>query len=500
MKQLESTVPKPRALLALKNQSWSAGGAISELVDNSFGAGRGNADAAHVTWNKKKRTLEIIDDGQGMDHAAELFQLGQTVGLTPGDIGYYGSGGTMALLWLADRAEVWTMRNGRVSGADVVWSDIIEADEYPDIDVSWQDATKKNTPRQLLSAGGGTMIRMHVPSKRRIWESNIKRDLARNYGGPAYRHGKRLTWTTIGKRGKEETIALTEREELGDGVDLSVSIEVDGDTLGADGRAAIVEDTPISESKIAVCFGPRAILFTKECYRSPDGEESYDGIGVKGYVDLGEGWQPYLSTTKTDIDDDRAWSALMSSLFQQLRPLLERRRRERFDMLFEDIQLDLETLLKPSRSHVEGPELSVSSAGSDKGKGPTKDSGSTETKRSDRPGVLGLQLIGATDEEIGGELCQAVVVGGRSIDVYVNQDHERVQHYLEARPPNKDALYLVVVTGIAKAIVVQAPGMFSEMFKSTVADELHRRREEGLDNCLGYLIRLLMDRVKEGVA
>ena len=35
------TTPSPKLIRALRNQRWSVPGAISELVDNGFGSGRG---------------------------------------------------------------------------------------------------------------------------------------------------------------------------------------------------------------------------------------------------------------------------------------------------------------------------------------------------------------------------------------------------------------------------------------------------------------------------
>ena len=96
------TTPKPYFLQAMRNQSWTMTGALAELVDNSFGPGRGNANTCEIVYDPTKRLLIIQDDGVGMPSIGRLFQLGNTIGRAPGDIGLYGSGGTMAILWLAD--------------------------------------------------------------------------------------------------------------------------------------------------------------------------------------------------------------------------------------------------------------------------------------------------------------------------------------------------------------------------------------------------------------
>src|SRR5262245_29785536 len=91
------TTPKPAFLLAMQNQKWSVSGALAELVDNSFGSGRGNADYCAIIHRQRQRVIEVLDNGQGMEYLGRIFQLGNTIGRAPGDIGRYGSGGTMAL-------------------------------------------------------------------------------------------------------------------------------------------------------------------------------------------------------------------------------------------------------------------------------------------------------------------------------------------------------------------------------------------------------------------
>ena len=123
--------PKPAFLLALRNQDWTAAGALSELVDNSFGPGRGNANFVQITYDITHRTLVVRDDGEGMQAIGRLFQLGNTIGRMVGDIGVYGSGGTYALLWLADKVELVTMRDGLVSGDTVDWPRCIKDNVFP---------------------------------------------------------------------------------------------------------------------------------------------------------------------------------------------------------------------------------------------------------------------------------------------------------------------------------------------------------------------------------
>lgn len=90
-----SIAPKPMFLLSIANKTWDVKGAVSELVDNSFGAQRGAARHVEITYDIVKRVLTVFDDGQGMDDIVKAFRLGDSAGLGPDDIGRYGCGGTM---------------------------------------------------------------------------------------------------------------------------------------------------------------------------------------------------------------------------------------------------------------------------------------------------------------------------------------------------------------------------------------------------------------------
>ena len=126
-----------------------------------------------------------------MESIGRLFQLGNTIGRCPGDIGLYGSGGTMAILWLASVVDVWSLKNGFVSHDSVDWLEQINRDTYPEISEDWETATPANTPARLLGLGHGTMIRIKLSRERTLIPSNIRRDLFKTYA-PALRIGKKL--------------------------------------------------------------------------------------------------------------------------------------------------------------------------------------------------------------------------------------------------------------------------------------------------------------------
>jgi hypothetical protein len=73
--------------------------------------------------------------------------------------------------------------------------------------------------------------------------------------------------------------------------------------------------------------------------------DAQQSIGVSGWLDLGEGWQPYLSTTKDAIDDAPLYGALMDHVFKSIKPLLQAAERKSFSVRFDDLAIGLEQAL-----------------------------------------------------------------------------------------------------------------------------------------------------------
>ena len=339
------TTPKPAFLLAMRNQRWTVQGALSELVDNGFGPGRGNASRVEIIHDTTNRVITVLDDGQGMESIGRLFQLGNTIGRCPGDIGLYGSGGTMAILWLASVVDVWSLKSGVVSHDSVDWLEQINRDTYPEISEDWKTATPANTPAPLLTLGHGTMIRIKLSRERTLIPSNIRRDLFKTYA-PALRIGKKLVWATATKGKTQEEIFLADPLIMPDDparlINFDLTLEVRDEHLTVFGSIGMIDDLPLSQSLVSVGYGARVITKTRDCYSSPDGSLKFDGTGIAGWIQLGDGWQPYLSTTKDAVNDQPVWDALMGHIFTQIRPLLEKVQENVFDLTFSDIAVNLE--------------------------------------------------------------------------------------------------------------------------------------------------------------
>jgi hypothetical protein len=183
MTKLFNRTPKPAMLRSVQNERWNVSGALAELLDNSFGPGRGNATAVTIFHDLTARTLTVLDNGRGMDAIGRLFQHGNSIGHSIGDIGEYGAGGTKALLWLAARVSIWTLREQMVQHDNVIWKNWFNLDSFDDANVSndWHRANILNTPPELLAIGHGTLIRMHLLPTRSLRVNKIVRDLARFY-------------------------------------------------------------------------------------------------------------------------------------------------------------------------------------------------------------------------------------------------------------------------------------------------------------------------------
>jgi hypothetical protein len=61
----------------------------------------------------------------------------------------------MALLWLASRVSIWTLREQMVQHDRVIWKNWFNLDSFDDANVSddWRRANSANTPPELLGRG-----------------------------------------------------------------------------------------------------------------------------------------------------------------------------------------------------------------------------------------------------------------------------------------------------------------------------------------------------------
>lgn len=494
------TAPKPAFLRALQNQSWTMSGALSELVDNSFGVGRGNAERVIITNDQKNRWLRVLDNGAGMDNLGRLFQLGNTIGRVAGDIGLYGSGGTMALLWLADRVDIWSLRDGKVTHDSVDWKECIESGEYPRINGEWEPANESNTPHDLLEQEHGTAIHLYLQRERVLTPNRanlVSRDLEETYA-PGLRSGKEIIWKTEGRNGGYRALCdpmptLKKYKNISGTITLP-----NGDALPFEGLAGVIEDLPHSKSAVSIGYGARVIATTRDCFSSPDDEERFAGTGVCGFIDLGEGWQSYLSTTKNGVNDDNVWRALMDHIFGQIRPLLKSRDEARQILLLADLQISLQAMFS-GRSDLEvtirKPAVPDIDSGTGSGEEHHKRKPSHPNEDAERdaktPALTGIEIAQQTDAQMDRCLCR-IERRQTSLIAYVNMEHPDVAESMKSRPANTRALSFLITGQIAE-LMAKDDQLRREVFPKNVNEEIDNIRGDGASS---YIMRLLIDRVR----
>lgn len=107
-------------------------------------------------------------------------------------------GGSEALLWLADKVMVCTVRDGSSSGATVNWSACIKREEFPTIDTSWRKVSAAYVPAELIAPGSGTYIRIHLHRGHRLPNDGAQRSALRSpisrLFAPGLRAGRRIVW------------------------------------------------------------------------------------------------------------------------------------------------------------------------------------------------------------------------------------------------------------------------------------------------------------------
>lgn len=499
------TTPTPLILPSMKAQRWTVSGALAELVDNSFGPGRGDASITHITYDTKAKVISVLDNGRGMSAIGRLFQLGSAPVRAPGDIGNYGYGGSFAVLWLARKVEVFTLAKGQVQYDTVDWDKVIASKTFPLLSNSWEPATVTNTPAELLDTEHGTLIRLHLARERSVVTSNVQRDLAATYA-PAARLGRQLIWATIGKNGETRNLGdAVVAFPAGASIPFSLTVELDNfELLPVTGEIGVVDGLSYERSQIAIGFGPRVILKTKDCFVSPDGERRYSGAGVTGWLDLGEGWQPYLNTTKDGINNDQIWSSLMGYVFEKIEPLLKRVEDEKFEIEFESLAMTLEQQLgglarvkvlgKSERR--EGEDIGQGRQGTDAtGNGsshPKSAPTGTPGEDVEAPKATSRVLIvPQTDAEMEGLLVTAESVSD-GVQVAVNKEHPVMMTALISRPVNRQMLNVAMTREMA-ALISHDESLLQRLFTRPRQEEL---KEFSEDKKQRLIHRLLLDDVK----
>lgn len=451
----------------LASDDWDVRGAISELVDNSLGEGRGNASRVDIRWDQKTRELTVLDNGQGMKDVGDLFQLGKGVGRHPKDIGKYGMGGTMAIVWLGVEVDVWTKRGNQMSSAHVAWGQL---KDWRIPQQGWQRASLANTPSELLAETQGTLIRLLVPRSKKFHADTVQRELAKRYA-PGLRAGRRIRWTTVTTRGDERVDELAAPRGLPQPIHIDLVVVVGTADLPVQGSIGLDPDLSPEDSRVDIGFGARVVRGTKDCYSSPDGEQSYSGVGVAGYIDLGEGWQDFLTSTKTDFKDIRVYDALMAALFERLEPLLKESERRGETLQLETIALRLAVSLEgafeidvAAAPRAPEPQYRWTRTGEGVPVPPIEVKREPVTGAEEGEGAARKVRASTTvwvDFDAGGSrlkgLLYDVDIRDDGIWVYLDKDHPSVKEARQRRSPVQEMLLQHLVVSAVSAALVDSP-------------------------------------------
>jgi hypothetical protein len=495
--QATQTIPTPRILLGVRSKKWTVAEAIAELIDNSFGEGRGYARNVDVKIDRRRRVITLMDDGVGTEDISALFTLGKGAREGGDDIGRYGMGGSEALLWLADKVTVCTLRDGRSSGATVNWTTQISKEEFPTVDTSWRKPSAAYVPVELMAIGHGTHIRIHLHRGHRLPNDGSHRSALRSpisrLFAPGLRTGRHIIWNN------EELQPYA--PGLGaDALTFPVTVQTEeGLALTAHVIAGPC-DVSLENSKLAVTYSYRVVEETR------DGFGTYQGGGVAGSITLGEEWRRYLTTTKDGFADENLRNELMAAVASGLEPMLEQLRKQRASSMFAQIAVKLEaTLGGLFKVDVEGrdepsePDERVSEpqeASSDDETRDPEDTKQWDEGRHNEQGATEIQIEHGSDAELDGRLVAVSVFPGKPIVATVNAEHPHVITALEKQPVNRMLLVSFIVGELSKELV-KAPLLLmrTRLYTRGQYDELVASvGSEGID-LLPYVNRRLLDRV-----
>jgi len=480
--------PKPRMLLGVQSQRWTVSGALAELLDNAFGPGRGNATTVKITFDPIGRTMSVTDDGRGMEYIGRLFQLGNTIGRTAGDIGHFGSGGTQAIIWLAEWVSVATERKGKIMADRIRWPEIFELEDFRDVAVSneWKEGGFAQYSEFLC----GTAIHLKLLKTRKVNVGNVIRDLSRLFA-PGLRGGKKI----IFQQG-DDAQYLSDPFEIKASpeniIRFNVVVVYEEKHLPVHGVISFDDSTSHADSVVRVGLSYREIMRTRDCFKSE--KESFAGVGVSGWLDLGDGWQEYLTTTKDGFDNQPIYEALMTHVFEKIRELLLRADQRTVDFELDNIAVGLQVALQKTMQM----KVTVTR---DRGTGPSGDEevderGDEYKKRVRNPSTekhdatAHIRLIPQLDGQMMGALARS---GSDPQGIYVdiNQDHTYVCEAMRQRPVNSAALNLMIITEIATLLTTDS-SLLKMAFRKSLIEELDRR--DGAEKTR-MLVRHLIDGV-----
>lgn len=488
-------IPTARILNAIRQRDWTIWGALFELVDNSFGEQRGNADHVWIFWNahKKNRNLIVLDNGRGMQDIADLFVLGKGTAAAVGDIGFYGVGGSEAGLWLSDIERVETLRDGQVARVEVNWEKCIKQEQYPDIDNRWRKATRHTCSEQLLKLGHGTAITLLIRDNfRKILPENLQTHLSRTFAA-GLRQGRQIDWVQIDEAtGVATTTPLVPWApgKLEDVIEGTITVRKN---LTARVQAGRVDHLSIQNSKLSINYIYRQIKETTEGFGQPI-------QGACGSVDLSSGWLEHLTTTKDNFREESRdlEFELMEKTAALLQPLVEKLEQNKLEKVFNNVKFNLETRLNTGIATIRRAQRE-SAGGYGPGPNPTpRQRGPLPPKPDvpvpgdDEPACAVVQIRKATDLDMDGKLCEVILTHNAAL-AKVNKDHKLIKQALKSEPVNQLLLESHLINALSVAIVKENALVTFGLFSEADANALLEKFNGNAFDVVLYAIRRLTD-------
>jgi hypothetical protein len=333
-----SIVPKTHLIKAIRSRSGATlNGALHEFCDNSIG--HGIAATIYITIDRDQ--IVVRDDGKGADNVVRLFTLGDASDYgNLSNIGQYGVGATDSAIFLGDRLDVITVRDGRVQRAAADWRQVDESEVWA-IDKTDERFSPSDLSSDFPLAQG---TKVSISKLNRRWAAQSSAKLAEHLGlifMPALRAGTRIHVTHMDRAGIKfnEWLEPFTPPALHEKTPISGSIETGRGTIAWSGRAGLSPELTSKQNAVLVIFGPRVIERTQDPFQGAAAPTLYAEVELRWE----DGAKHLLSDKKDRIVKHR--DELMQSIHDALADLIERAREEGAHLALSAITIPLQTKL-----------------------------------------------------------------------------------------------------------------------------------------------------------
>lgn len=473
MTTTEQLAPLPHQILSIRNTPWTVWEALEEVIDNSFGPGKGNADNVWIVFTED--SIIVADDGVGFDDINRAFQIGSsnTYGHAT-DIGLYGVGLTHAAIWLADELTVKSVHNGTLHSHTVNWEDCWQNSVWP---TRYEGDGKDGASPlpNILNGRVRTLIAFNGLRKERLQLETMMEHFGQDYA-PGLKKGKAIHVAYV--RGRLSNKRAPKFESVHPASPLIDDVRTISGTIDH-GRSDV--PSPLSWSGTVgrthdpikgrrrgalISYGFRVIECTQDAWTG------YSPTTVYVEIDLAPGWKYALSDHKDRVVILR--DELMKSIKAAIQQELEEDRRDSQYLHFRELSNLLQQsfrCLEPMFGTATGerlpggknerppspdePAATVDEVDpldlTDPVDGKVTSDADCDDKIPTRGGAL--QVDWQSKEEMGFRVVQASIGYDGIVAVAVNGEHPMIaKEAPQGGTPNQPFLVSVVAHGVASAL------------------------------------------------